>query len=175
MPVQKANGHSLWPQWSCISLLSFPHQVWKVPSTRQNSSPPSLPASRFLGTGLTSSFLPYQSWSSQAPRLWWHHHKTGRCGRTKSTVYKIKQLGDLSGTWTTVAAGQQNPWSPNGQGYFHHHLLPPSSECVINIFPHFYFILILLYWYHKVLRFDPFCRASRWLGTVSQPVIQIFC
>lgn len=57
MPVQKANGRSLWPNWSCISLLSLPHQVWKDPCTRQNSSPPSLSASWFLGTKLTSSFL----------------------------------------------------------------------------------------------------------------------
>lgn len=57
MPVQKANGHFLWPNWSCVSLLSLPHQVWKVPCIRQNSSPPSLSASRFLGSGLPSPFF----------------------------------------------------------------------------------------------------------------------
>lgn len=111
--------------------------------------------------------LLYQPWRSQAPRLWWHHHKTGKCGRTQSTVYKTKQLWDQSGTWTTVAAGQQNAWSPSGQEYFHHHLLLPSSEWVIRICPHFYYIDTT----SQVLRFDPFCRASRWLGTISQPVL----
>lgn len=99
---------------------------------------------------------------------------TKQGGVTEHRALSIKS----SSYETTVGFGPQLPLDSKAQGSG---ILPPSSASpkfwVINIFPHAF---IPYYDYYidttsQVLRFDPFCRASRWLRTVSQPVIQILC
>lgn len=148
MPVQKANGHSLWPNWSCISLLSLPHQVWKVPCTRQNSSPPSLSASRFLGAGLTSPFLT----SLEGPR----HPGCDDTITNQGSVAEHRALSVKSSSYETkVGLGPQLPLDSKT-----HYIPVVRDTSTIMCFPQvlsewfiffhiFYSILWLLYWYQK--------------------------
>lgn len=112
---------------------------------------------------------PYGPWKPQAPAnlVVMTLSQNKERSSTQSTAHKMKHLQPLSWTWTRTAAGLRNPWSPSGQGRLHHHLLPPRTENLILL----HVLSLDDEWdidtASQVLRFDPFCKGSRWLGTIS--------